>query len=262
MDGDAVASTLATDKDRDHGRPGAHGQHREALRRRCRAPEERDEHALAPGRILVQHHSHDAPVRQGAQHAPKRAALIDQLHARLPPEPFRQRVQRRRIERAHDDRERVARQPVGRGEQLPVAEVRRQNERPPTGRHDTAQVLEALETDRRECALERAPEGRRELDEEQAEVLEGAPADTPALGGAERGERDGEVGERHASPPPERDEREVAEPPPEPGPRAGGQPPDEGEDRRQDQAARRRRSLRISTAIGITDRTITTMTTM
>src|SRR5205823_6782158 len=97
---------------------------------------------------------------------------------------------------------------------------------------------------------------------EQAEVLEGAPADTPALGGAERGERDGEVGERHASPLPEHDEREVAEPPPEPGPRAGGQPPDEGEERRQDQAARRRRSLRISTAIGITDRTITTMTTM
>ena len=150
---------------------------------------------------------------------------------------------------------------MGRGEQLPVTEVRRENEGPSAGRHDALEMLEALEAERPERALERMRQARGELDEQHPEVLEGAPADPPTLGGVERGERDGEVGERHAPPARQRDECEVAETPPEPRPRSCGQPPNEGGNRRQDQAARCRRSLRISTAIGITERTTTTMTT-
>jgi len=92
-------------------------------------------------------------------------------------------------------------------------------------------------------------------------VLEGASAEPPSLGGAQRRERAGEIGEGHAPPGRQRHEREIAEPSPEPDARSGGQPPDEGGDRREDQAARRRRSLRISTTIGITETTITTMAT-
>ena len=151
---------------------------------------------------------------------------------------------------------------MGRGEQLPVAQVRREHERPAVGRHDATQVLEALEVERRQRALERARQGRRELDEQHAEMLEGAPADPAPLGRAQGGERQGEVGERHAPSRRQRHEREAAETLPEPDPRSGRQPPDEAGDRRQDQAVRRRRSLRISTTIGITETTMTTMTTM
>lgn len=92
-------------------------------------------------------------------------------------------------------------------------------------------------------------------------MLEGAPADAPPRGGRERGERERKVRKRRAAAAAECEEPEVADPAPEPGPGARGQPPEGGDDGVEDQAARRRRSLTISTTIGITERTITMTTT-
>ena len=93
-------------------------------------------------------------------------------------------------------------------------------------------------------------------------MLERAPAEGAPRGGREPGEREREVRKRRPPAAAEGEEPEVADPAPEPSPGARGQRPERGDDGVEDQAARRRRSLTISTTIGITERTITMITTM
>jgi len=51
--------------------------------------------------------------------------------------------------------------------------------------------------DRRVVLVELTAQGRRELDEQHAEVLERAPADPPSLARTQRGKGDGEIGVRY-----------------------------------------------------------------
>jgi hypothetical protein len=123
-------------------------------------------------------------------------------------------------------------------------------------------VLEPLQTDPRQRGLDRSDEGRAELEAHHAEVLERPPADPPTLRLGEGGKREGEVRERGPPAAYQQEGREVTQSAPQPGPETGRQPPEEGDDDGRDQTTRRRRSLKISTPIGITERMITMMTMM
>ena len=122
------------------------------------------------------------------------------------------------------------------------------------------QVLEPLQTDPRQRVLHRSDESRAELEAHHAEVLERPPTDPPTLRLGEGGKREREVRERGPPAAHEQEGRDVTQSAAQPRPQTGRQPPDEGDDDGRDQLTRRRRSLRISTPIGITERMITMMT--
>ncbi len=92
-------------------------------------------------------------------------------------------------------------------------------------------------------------------------MLEGAPRDPSAGGRRPVGKRLGEIGERDSATPREHRVRKVAEPTPEPRRGGNGQRCDGGGEEPEPYLALRLRSRMISTAIGISESTITTITT-
>ena len=92
-------------------------------------------------------------------------------------------------------------------------------------------------------------------------MLEGLTRDATANRRCSIGKRLGEVGKRHPPTPWEQRVRHVAEAPPQPGSGGHGQSRDGSGDDPERYVAPRLRSRRISTAIGISESTITTMTT-
>ena len=92
-------------------------------------------------------------------------------------------------------------------------------------------------------------------------MLEGLTRDATANRLRAVGERLGEVGKRHPPTPWQQRVPHVAEAPPQPGGGGDGQSRDGGGDDPERYLAPRLRSRRISTAIGISESTITTMTT-
>ena len=199
---------------------------------------------------------------EGAQDGPKRIPLIDELYPRPLPQTVGQHIEPCRVERPHDDRGRDAGQLVGQGEQLPVSQMGGKDEDSTVLGHRILEVFHSDEGDPRKYSLGWGGHRRAELDEHQTQMLERPAADSAAIG--RRHLREGQPEVRHGQPSAtcQRDEREITHPAAQPRRRPPGEAPDGGRDDGENQTDRRRRSRRISTPIGMTERTITTTTTM
>jgi hypothetical protein len=119
--------------------------------------------------------------------------------------------------------------------------------------HRLFQVLEALDADLGQRGRERPAQDPGQLDGDQAQVLEGLPAESAAPAGVELRKGRRQVGEGKTPTPGQRQVREVAQPPPQPGRRPRRQGPDDRDQTGQEPADGLLRSCRACTRTGITD---------
>ena len=130
--------------------------------------------------------------------------------------------------------------------------------------HDRLNVLEAVDANPSQGVLQGSREQRGELDDHESEVLKRATADPPAGIRGDVGEGAREVRERGLTAPGRQHVADVAQPAADPPGSTRREPADSGGQRTErtvDGEDCLRRSRMISTAIGITDSTITTITT-
>ena len=223
--------------------------------------EELHEDTLSTGRILVHQDPDHAPSPERLQYRPQGAPLVDHFDAGPATEALGDRVEPGRVERTDDDREAVLGQAVGGAEDLPVAEVGGEDKRATVGSHRRMQMLEPVQANPRQGLVERRGQQPWQLDQCHPEMLGSAARESAALGFRQRRIGAAQIGEGDAAAPSKRGVREVPQTPAKPechGERdvAGGRCEAAG-----GYAERRRRSLYSSTAIGISDSTITITTT-
>ena len=126
--------------------------------------------------------------------------------------------------------------------------------------HDLLDVLEPVDRDALQALRERACQKRAQLDEHEAQMLTGTPIDSAALGPATLRKYSVEIRQRTVTSAPQERIGDVPDAPAYPGRHRQGQSPHGSRHAGHGAADDRRRSLRISIAIGTSDSTMTTIT--
>lgn len=121
-------------------------------------------------------------------------------------------------------------------------------------------MLETLEPYAAQPGRKRPAEDAGQLDDDQAEVLEGSTAEAAPLAGVELRKGGGEVGEGQAPTAPQDQISDLAQPSAQPGPEPRGQTSDDRDQDGQEAADGLLRSRRTSSAIGTTESTMTSAT--
>lgn len=255
-------SCFSPREDGDDGSASPQREHRDALGRTREAAEEWHEYTLMPGGVLIEQDADESACRERPQDWPDGVPLVDQLHPRLPPQSSSKGVQAPGVERAGDDGEGIADELVRRGQELPVTEMRGEDERAPLRFHHSLEAVRSIHHHPRKDGVEGTSENGGQLDHHHAQVLVGAPAEIPA--GAGRQLREGLREVPLGNSPAYRNDEEgnVAETASKPPSDGRGQQPEGGDQCGEDDAGRLRRSRAISRPIGMTDKTMTARTTM
>ena len=223
--------------------------------------EEVHEDPLATGCILVQQDPDHAPSPERLQDRPQGTPLVDHFDAGPTTEALGDGIEPGRIERSDDDRETVLGQAVGGAEHLPVTEVASEEERPSVGAHGRMQMLDPVQANARKRLVERCRQEARQLGQCHPEMLGSAARKSATFGFGQRRIGATQVGEGDAAAPRKRGVREVPQTPAEPEGHGERYVPRGRRQAAGGYAERRRRSLYSSTAIGISDSTITITTT-
>jgi hypothetical protein len=256
-----VGAARATREDRHHRRAGSHGEQGERPRRRRGVTEELHEHSLAAGGVLIHQDADHATPAERLQHRSQGASLVDDVDAGPASQPVGDSVQPGRIEWADDHGQTVVGQPVGGAQDLPVPEVSGEDERPPVSLHGRVQMLDAVEANPGQCLLERRRQKAGQLDQRHPEVLGRPPRESATVRDRQLGVRAAQVGEGDAPSTRHRGVHSVAQSPTEPEGEGQRHPTSRGRQAASGYAERRRRSLYSSTAMGISESTITITTT-
>ncbi len=180
----------ADDGEKEGARPV--GEPRDRGRRQCGPPEERDGDAVGGAGPLV---GEDADHSTGAERLQKRPRGVPLAHdaaSGLFAHRRQARVEEGVVERSGDDRHGEAVRARGERGPLPVPEVGRGKEDPPSRGGGRAGVLEADDLDSGEKPLDRLRLGAEEVCGEAAEVAEDLPGEPVDLGGGllRKGERE------------------------------------------------------------------------
>jgi hypothetical protein len=138
--------------------------------------------------------------------------------------------------------------------------MRGQHQATPVFRHDVLDVLESVDGDFRNHVGRRSNEPS-QLGRDHSQMLARSPIERSAFRQRATWKRDGQVPERDPSTPAKRDVHHVSQAAAQPERRREREPPDQAGEDSSGESDRRLRSRRISTMIGMTERTITMRTT-
>jgi hypothetical protein len=128
------------------------------------------------------------------------------------------------------------------------------------GGHHGLEILQTFDGDPLQQAFGGQGQQFTELDQEQAEMLEGSPGQAAAVGLATPGKRQPKIVQGQTPATGENAEGDITQPPAQRFREQRGQSADDPGEQRQDGLARLRRCCRNSTPIGMHDSTMTTMT--